>query len=92
MPLVLMTALAIVADIADTGAAIHAVETAKEQAMPLADKDATHVRTFATAVLVDAKEIVAAVAPRLLRDDFHYSLGSAELIALPNLSNTNDYG
>lgn len=92
MPLVLMIARAIVADIADTDAAIHAAGTVKVQVMPLAAEDATHVRTFATAALVDAKETVAAVAPRLLRDDFHYSLGSAELIALPNLSNTNDYG
>ncbi len=92
MPLVLMIARAIVADIADTDAAIHAVETAKEQAMPLADKDATPAKTFVTDALVDAKVIAAAVAPRLLRDDFHYSLGSAELNALPKLSNTNDYG
>ena len=63
MPLVLMTALAIVADIADTDVAIHAAETAKEQAMPLAAEGVTLVRTFAMAVLVDAKVIVAAVVP-----------------------------
>lgn len=77
MPLVRMIARAIAAGIADTDAAIHAVETAKEQAMLLEGEDATLVRTFVTAALVDAKEIAAVVAPRLLRDDFHYSLGSA---------------
>lgn len=59
-----MIVLAIVADIADTDAATHAAETAKEQAMPLVGKDATLAKTFVTAALVDAKETVAAVAPR----------------------------
>ena len=68
MPLALMIVLVIVAGIADTDAAIHAVETAKEQAMPLADKDATPAKTFATVALVDAKEPVAAAVPQHPQD------------------------
>lgn len=61
MPHVLTIARAIVAGTADTDAAIHAVETAKERAMPLAEKDATLAKTFVTVAPVDAKETVAAV-------------------------------
>lgn len=61
MPHVLTIARAIVEENADTAAAIHAAGTAKVQVMPLVAEDVTHARTFATVVLVDAKETVAAV-------------------------------
>jgi len=72
MPHVLTIARAIVEENADTAAAIHAAGTAKVQAMPLADKDATPAKTYVMDALVDAKEIVAAVVLQHLQDESRF--------------------
>lgn len=92
MPHVQMIARAIAVAIVDTAVVTHAAETAKAQVMPLEAEDAVLAKTFAGDALVVAREIVAEVALQHPQDDYCYSLGSAELIVLPNLSNTNSHG
>lgn len=50
-------------------AAIHVAGTVKEQVMPLAAGDATHVKTFATAALAVVKETVTVVALQHHQDE-----------------------